>query len=215
MNFDRIKNDIDYTLYLVTDRTLMTTDTLEEAVEQAVAGGCGIIQLREKDSTSREFFETALRLRVLTKEKNVPLIINDRLDIAMAVQADGVHLGQKDLPCATARKLLGRTAIIGVSAATVEEAVKAEKDGADYLGVGAMHVTATKTNTRPVTPELLRKICSAVSLPVVAIGGINVENIGELAGTGIRGIAVVSAVLAKPDIQKAAHDLRQKLEVIL
>lgn len=215
MNCDRIRNKIDYTLYLVTDRSLMTADTLEEAVEQAVSGGCSVVQMREKDSTSREFFETALRLRVLTKEKNVPLIINDRLDIAMASGADGVHLGQKDLPCSTARAILGKEKLIGVSAATVEEAVQAEKDGADYLGVGAMHVTATKTNTRPVTPELLQNICSAVSIPVVAIGGISEENVHELAGTGIAGIAVVSAVLAKPDIRKAAHDLRQKLGAIL
>lgn len=206
------KNKADYTLYLVTDRTLMTTDTLEQAVSQAIDGGCSMIQLREKDAYSRAFYETACRLRSLTRARNVPLIINDRLDIALACGADGVHLGQKDLPCKAARAILGKDFLIGVSAATVEEAVQAEADGADYLGVGAMHVTATKTNTRPVTPLLLSQIKSAVSIPVVAIGGINEHNIGELQNTGIDGVAVVSAILSQPDIQKAAQLLRQKAE---
>lgn len=207
-----IKSNMDYTLYLVTDRTLMTAATLEEAVAQAIDGGCSVIQLREKDLTSRQFYEAARSLRELTAERQVPLIINDRLDIALAVGADGVHLGQKDIPCREARKILGDDFCIGVSAATVAEAKQAEADGADYLGVGAMHTTATKTNTRPVTPALLREIRLAVSIPVVAIGGINAANIDELKGTGIAGVAVVSAILAKQDITAAARIMRGKAE---
>lgn len=213
MSFARTRNN-NPLLYLVTDRSLMTTATLEEAVAQAIDGGCTMVQLREKHSTSREFYETACRIRTLTKARHTPLIINDRLDIAMAVHADGVHLGQKDLPCREARSILGNKMVIGVSAATVAEAMQAEADGADYLGVGAMHVTATKTNTRPVTPALLREITAAVSIPVVAIGGITADNVQELAGTGIHGIAVVSAILAKPDIKAAAETLRQKAEAL-
>lgn len=214
MSCAQTKNKPDYTLYLVTDRTLMTTGTLEEAVEQAIDGGCSVIQLREKELTSREFYEAARQMRTLTKARNVPLIINDRLDIALAVGADGVHLGQKDLPCKEARKLLGDTFLIGVSTATVAEAKQAQADGADYLGVGAMHVTATKTNTRPVTPALLAEIKAAVSIPVVAIGGINESNVEELRGTQIDGIAVVSAILAKPDITAAAKTMRQRIEEV-
>lgn len=214
MSFDRTKNNWNYTLYLVTDRTIMTTATLEEAVSQAIDGGCTMVQLREKNSTSLAFYKTAVHLRALTKERNIPLIINDRLDIAMAVGADGVHLGQTDLPCREARKILGNTMHIGVSAATVAEALQAQTDGADYLGVGAVYGTATKTNTRSVTPELLAEITAAVSIPVVAIGGIHAQNIQELAGTGIDGIAVVSAILANPHITAAAQTLRQKAEAL-
>ncbi len=212
MRCAQTKNKPDYTLYLVTDRTLMTANTLEEAVEQAIDGGCSMVQLREKDLTAREFYEAACRLRALTRARNVPLIINDRLDIALAAGADGVHLGQKDLPCREARRLLGEDFLIGVSAATVAEAKQAQADGADYLGVGAMHVTATKTNTRPVTPALLAEIKAAVSIPVVAIGGIHAGNLSELRGTGIDGVAVVSAILAQPDITAAAKTMRQKTE---
>ena len=192
----------------------MSTKTLEEAVEQAIAGGCTVIQLREKDASSREFYETACRLREITAAHHIPLIINDRLDIALAAGADGVHLGQQDLPCREARKILGSNFLIGVSAATVAEAKQAEADGADYLGVGAMHITATKTNTRPVTPALLAEIKAAVSIPVVAIGGIKAENLHELTGTGIDGVAVVSAVIAQPDITAAARLLRQRMEAM-
>ena len=214
MSCAQTKSKPDYTLYLVTDRSLMSTATLEEAVEQAIDGGCTIVQLREKDASSREFYETACRLRTITAERKIPLIINDRLDIALAVGADGVHLGQQDLPCREARKILGKDFFIGVSAATVAEAKQAEADGADYLGVGAMHVTATKKNTRPVTPALLAEIKAAVSIPVVAIGGIKADNLHELAGTNIDGVAVVSAILAQPDIPAAARLLRQKMEAI-
>lgn len=204
--------NIDYTLYLVTDRELMSCPTVEECVERAVAGGASVVQLREKNCTSREFYELAVRVKKITAALNVPLIINDRIDICLAADADGVHLGQKDIPCAAARKILGRDKIIGVSAALPEEARQAELDGADYLGVGAVFSTSTKSDTRPVTPEIIRQIRAAVSIPFVAIGGINKNNIPQLYGLGINGAAVVSAVVAQKDIEAAAREMRAAAE---
>lgn len=204
--------NIDYTLYLVTDRELMSCPTIEECVERAVAGGVSVVQLREKSCTSREFYELAVRVKKITAALNVPLIINDRIDICLAADADGVHLGQKDIPCAAARKILGRDKIIGVSAALPEEARQAELDGADYLGVGAVFSTSTKSDTRPVTPEIIRQIRAAVDIPFVAIGGINRNNIVQLYGLGINGAAVVSAVVAQKDIETAAREMRATAE---
>lgn len=204
--------NIDYTLYLVTDRELMSCPTVEECVERAIAGGVSVVQLREKSCTSREFYELAVRVKKITAALNVPLIINDRIDICLAADADGVHLGQKDIPCAAARKILGRDKIIGVSAALPEEARQAELDGADYLGVGAVFSTSTKSDTRPVTPEIIRQIRAAVSIPFVAIGGINKNNIPQLYGLGINGAAVVSAVAAQQDIEAAAREMRAAAE---
>ena len=206
------KSKVDYTLYLVTDRRLMSCATIEESVERAIAGGASVVQLREKDCSSREFYELAVRVKKITAPKNVPLIINDRIDICLAADADGVHLGQKDLPCKEARKLLGEHKIIGVSAALPEEAAKAQADGADYLGVGAAFPTDTKSDTRAVTPEIISKIRAAVTIPFVVIGGINSENIRSLYGLGINGAAVVSAVVAKPDITEAARIMRKAAE---
>ena len=163
------KSKIDYTLYLCTDRGLMSCETIEQSVEEGVKGGCTVIQLREKDCTSREFYELAVRVKKITDKYNVPLIINDRLDIAQAVDCAGVHLGQSDMPCAVARKILGEDKIIGISAATLEEAKKAQADGADYLGVGAMYATNTKTDARAVTKEQLVEIRAAVDIPIVII----------------------------------------------
>lgn len=201
------KSDVDYTLYLCTDRGLMNADTLEEAVEKAISGGCTVIQLREKDCSSREFYEMAVHIREITRRKNVPLIINDRVDIAQAVDADGVHLGQDDLPVVQARRILGPDKIIGVSVACLREAQLAVQQGADYLGVGAMYATNTKTDADATTIEELRHICSSVDVPVVAIGGINRHTAENLRGTGISGFAVVSAVLAADDIEGAAREL--------
>lgn len=206
------KQRIDYTLYLVTDRRLMSSKTVEESVERAVAGGASVVQLREKNCTSREFYELAVRVRKITAPKNVPLIINDRIDICLAADADGVHLGQKDLPCREARRILGADKLIGVSAALPEEARQAQADGADYLGVGAVFPTGTKSDTRPVTPEIIREIRAAVTIPFVVIGGINAENIGELYGLGINGAAVVSAVVAREDVTSAARIMRRAAE---
>ena len=196
------KSKIDYTLYLCTDRGLMSCETIEQSVEEGVKGGCTVIQLREKDCTSREFYELAVRVKKITDKYNVPLIINDRLDIAQAVDCAGVHLGQSDMPCAVARKILGEDKIIGISAATLEEAKKAQADGADYLGVGAMYATNTKTDA----------IRAAVDIPIVIIGGVNQKTVPNFKGMGIDGAAVVSAVVSQPDIEKAAKDLRELCE---
>lgn len=198
----------DYSLYLCTDSTLMSCKTVEESVEKAIIGGCTVVQLREKNCSSRELFELALRVKKITDSYKIPLIINDRIDICLAADADGVHLGQQDLPCAEARKILGKDKIIGVSAALPEEAAAAEAAGADYLGVGAVFATSTKTNTRPVTAETIRAIRAAVSIPFVVIGGVNQSNISSLYGLGINGAAVISAVLAQPDITEAARRMK-------
>lgn len=205
---------IDYTLYLCTDSGLMSSTTVEESVERAVQGGCSVVQLREKEASSLELFRLAERVKRVTDKYGVPLIINDRLDICQAVDAAGVHLGQSDLPCAEARRILGAEKIIGVSAATPEEAAKAQADGADYLGVGAVFPTTTKTNTRKVTPEIIRGIRQAVTIPFVVIGGVNAENITRLYGLGIDGAAVISAVIAQPDITAAARKMRAAAELL-
>ena len=202
------KSEIDYTLYLCTDRKLMSTNTLEEAVEQAILGGCSLIQLREKQSSSREFFEMAKRIKAITDRYRVPLIINDRIDIALAVDAAGVHLGQEDIPAKEARRIMGEEKVIGVSARTVELARKAVEDGADYLGVGAMFATNTKGNAKVIGKEKLKEIRAAVSIPIVAIGGINHSNAAQLVDTGINGLAVVSSVIGASDIQDAARKKR-------
>lgn len=201
------KNEIDYTLYLCTDRELMSTETLEEAVERAIKGGCTVIQLREKDCTSQEFYETTKRIYEITKKFNVPLIINDRVDIALAVNADGVHVGQSDLPAAVVRSIIGEDKIVGVSATNLSEAKQAVLDGADYLGVGAMYQTDTKTDAQTVTMEELKAIRSAVDVPVVVIGGINQKTLDNFKGMGIDGLAVVSAVIAADNIEQAAQDM--------
>lgn len=203
---------IDYTLYLCTDSGLMSCATVEESVEMAVRGGCSVVQLREKNASSLELYQLAKRVKQVTDKYAVPLIINDRLDICQAVDAAGVHLGQSDLPCAQARRILGADKIIGVSAATPEEAAKAQADGADYLGVGAVFPTTTKTNTRKVTPEIIRGIRRAVTIPFVVIGGVNAENITQLYGLGINGAAVISAVISQPDITAAAEKMRAAAE---
>lgn len=202
-----MKNNIDYTLYLCTDRGLMSTETVEESVELAIKGGCTVVQLREKDCSSLDFYNIALNVKKITDEYNVPLIINDRIDIALAVDAAGVHIGQSDLPASIVRKIIGNDKIIGVSAATVDEAVRAKNDGADYLGIGAMYATNTKKDTRPVTIETLKEIRKTVNIPLVVIGGINKHTVPDFKGTDIDGIAVISAIIAEKDIEQAARDL--------
>lgn len=202
------KSKIDYSLYLCTDRSLMTAPTLEQAVNDAIKGGCTVVQLREKHATSREFYQLALSLKRITGYYGIPLIINDRLDIAAAVNAEGVHLGQKDLPADIARAVLGEEKIIGVSANNLQAAINAELDGADYIGVGAVFQTSTKTDTKPVTIDKLKEIRSAVKIPMVAIGGIKRSNISQLNGTGINGVAVVSAVIGSKNITVAARELK-------
>lgn len=206
------KKKVDYTLYFCTDREIMSCDTVEKSVLLAIEGGASVIQLREKNLSSRDFYDTARRVLDITKPRGIPLIINDRLDICLAAGADGVHLGQSDIPCAVARKILGNDKIIGVSAHNPAEALKAQADGADYLGVGAAFATFTKSDVTPVTPDTIRQIRAAVSIPFVVIGGVNEKNILQLYGLGINGAAVVSAICAKPDITAAARQMRAAAE---
>ena len=198
----------DYSLYLVTDRTVMSTKTLGEAVEQAIAGGCTLVQLREKEISSFDFYVLALEMKKITDIYSIPLIINDRIDIAMAVGAAGVHIGQKDIPANIVRRVIGKDMLLGVSATSAAEAVNAAKAGADYLGVGAMFPTVTKPDAGFVSMEELGKIRRAVDIPIVVIGGINKENAMLFQPMGIDGLAVVSAVIAQPDIKKSAADLK-------
>lgn len=200
--------NFDYTLYLVTDRQLMSCDSLTEAVEQAILGGCTMIQLREKELSSLEFYNQAVAVKQVTDKYHIPLIINDRIDIAMAVQATGVHIGQHDLPAAAVRKVIGENMLLGVSASSIAEAIQAQQDGADYLGVGAMFPTGTKTDADSVSMEELQKIRAAVSLPIVVIGGITKGNAGRFKPMGIDGLAVVSAIIAQSDIKAAAAELK-------
>lgn len=194
-------------LYLVTDSSLMSTPTLEEAVTQAVSGGCTMIQLREKELSSREFYYKALSIKKITDRFNVPLIINDRVDIALACGANGVHLGQSDMPLSVARKIMGEDKIIGVTAPTQELALQAEKEGADYVGVGAIFGTTTKTDAKKNSIETLKQITSILNIPVVAIGGINHHNVSQLKNSGISGIAVVSSIIASDNIKRASEEM--------
>ena len=198
----------DYSLYLVTDRMRMSTRTLGEAVEQAVIGGCTLVQLREKDISALDFYALALEIKKITDRYGIPLIINDRIDIAMAAGAAGVHIGQQDIPADIARKVIGKDMLLGVSVSSAAEAIDAVKAGADYLGVGAMFPTGTKPDAGFVSMEELGRIRKAVDIPIVVIGGISRENAMLFRPMGVDGLAVVSAVIAKPDIKKSAADLK-------
>lgn len=199
----------DLRLYAITDRRALPAGvTLAQAVEAALDGGVTCLQLREKTASAGEILALARTLLPLCRARRVPLLINDRVDIALAAGADGVHLGQEDLPLPEARALLGPDRILGATAHTVEEALRAQAEGADYLGVGAMFPTGTKTDTVPTSADTLKAICAAVSIPVVAIGGVNAQNLPTLAGTGIAGAAVVSAIFSQRDLTDAARTLR-------
>lgn len=184
-------------LYAVTDRHWLNGRTLYEQVEEALKGGATFIQLREKDLTEEEFLEEAKKIQQLCKKYRVPFIINDNVKLAKEIDADGVHVGQSDMEALDVRAQLGEDKIIGVSARTVEQALLAEKHGADYLGVGAVFQTGTKTDAREVEHSVLKEICSKVDIPVVAIGGITQDNVKELSGSGINGVAVISAIFAQ------------------
>lgn len=199
---------IDYRLYLVTDSFILKGRDLCQCVQAAIEGGVTLVQLREKTTSSLAFYETAKRVKTVTDRHGIPLIINDRLDIALAVDAAGLHLGQEDLPLLTARKLMGPRRLIGVSVCTVPEARLAQEQGADYLGVGAMFPTPSKHDARPVTMATLRAIKRSVDIPVVAIGGIGRDNVGAVMTTGIDGVAVISAILQVDDCRTAAAQMR-------
>lgn len=203
-------------LYAVTDRTwLKDTETLAQKVEQAILGGVTMVQLREKDLNKESFLEEAKSINTVCDRYQVPFLINDHVDIAKEVNASGVHLGQDDVTLPEARKILGEDKIIGISAHNVKEARKAQEEGADYLGVGAAFVTGTKADAKPIDFHLLQEICNTVSIPVVAIGGITLENMEGLRGTNIDGIAVVSALFADRDITDKARRLQTKMKEMI
>lgn len=205
----------DLLLYAVTDRSWLNGKSLYEQVEQALKGGVSFVQLREKNLNTEAFLQEAIQIQSLCRTYGVPFVINDNIDIALAMNADGVHVGQKDMEVSKVRAKLGPGKLIGVSAQTVEQAVKAEKEGASYLGVGAVFATDSKLDAIEVSHETLKEICKSVEIPVVAIGGINKENIKELSESGICGVAVISAIFAQSDIEKATDDLKKQVEKML
>ncbi|KAJ8903995.1 hypothetical protein NDN08_000525 [Rhodosorus marinus] len=204
--------NMDYSLYLVTDRKLTKHGDVSSVVEAALDGGTSVVQLRDKDVSTREMIELGQELRCVTEQNGVPLLVNDRVDVALAIKADGVHVGQDDMPIEMVRKLIGADKIIGVSAGTIEEAVQAENDGADYLGVGAVYATSSKSDAGDaIGPEALKAIVDSVSIPVVAIGGINGKNARECITQGAAGVAVISAIVSADDPSGASSNLRQTI----
>lgn len=199
-------------LYAVTDRSWLDGRTLAGQVKECLEGGVTFLQLREKNLDEEAFYQEALEIQKLCRDYRVPFIINDNVDVALRCNADGVHVGQSDMEAQDVRTKLGPDKIIGVSARTVEQAVRAEKMGADYLGVGAVFSTSTKPDAREVLWETLKEICEAVSIPVVAIGGITETNLLQLSGTGVDGVAVVSAIFAQKDVESASRRLRELSE---
>lgn len=215
MSFTKEQLREQMSLYAVTDRHWLNGQTLYEQVEEALKGGATFIQLREKNLTEEEFLEEARKIQQLCKEYRVPFIINDNVKLAKEIDADGVHVGQSDMEALDVRAQLGEDKIIGVSARTVEQALLAEKHGADYLGVGAVFQTGTKTDAREVEHSVLKEICTKVDIPVVAIGGITQDNVKELSGSGINGVAVISAIFAQKDIETATAKLKSCVEQIV
>ncbi len=211
MKTDRSK----YLLYAVTDRHWLNGRNLEEDVELALKGGATLVQLREKSFDFESFCREAEKIHLICRKYNVPLIINDNVKVAKAVNADGVHLGQGDMSIAKAREILGRSKIIGATARTKEQAAKAENDGADYIGSGAVFGTSTKNDASKMSFETLKEICKSVNIPVTAIGGITKENIFELKGTGISGAAIVSGIFAEKDIYNSTLELKRKIEEVV
>ena len=202
-------------LYAVTDRHWTGEKTLYQQTEEAILGGTTFLQIREKELNEADFEKEALELQALCKKYKIPFIVNDNVELAKKIDADGVHVGQEDMNACKVRELLGPDKILGVSAQTVEEAILAEKQGADYLGVGAVFPTGSKSDAIDVSHETLKAICKAVKIPVVAIGGITKDNLCQLKGSGIAGISVISAIFAQKDIKAAAEDLKKRTLEIL
>lgn len=199
---------VDYSVYLVTDRELARGRTTLEIAGAAIRGGVSCIQLREKMCSTREFIDESLAIRSLLARHGIPLIINDRVDVALAVKADGIHLGQKDMPCRMARQIIPESMIVGISVESLDDAIAAQKDGADYLGVSPIYPTPTKTDTaQALGLEGLRSIRSEVDLPLVGIGGLNADNAAAVIYNGADGVAVVSAIVAADDPEAATRDL--------
>lgn len=198
--------NLDLSLYLVTDNS-DNEEKFLKTIEEAIQGGTTVVQIREKTADTLDFYNLALKVKEITTKYGVALIINDRVDVALAIDADGVHVGQSDMPCDVTRRLIGEDKILGVSAHTIEEAQKAERDGADYIGSGAVFPTSTKADANRVTKEELKEIVKSINIPVVAIGGISEENAHELADTGIAGLSVVSAIMSSENPKKASQNL--------
>jgi len=194
-------------LYVVTDRTWLGDNKLEDQVEESIKAGATFVQLREKELGFDNFVSEGIKIKKITDHYQVPFVINDNIEVALAIDADGIHVGQKDMNALDVRSLIGEDKILGVSAQTVEQALLAERQGADYIGVGAVFSTSTKNDADDVTFETVKAICEAVSIPVVAIGGINEHNLSQLKGYGVDGVAVISAIFAKSDISKATKEL--------
>lgn len=205
MKFDKR----DLLLYAVTDRTWLKNETLTDVVEKALQGGVTFVQLREKNVEKKKFLEEAQEIKALCQKYRVPFVINDNVDIAVSADADGVHVGQSDMQAGHVRNLIGENKILGVSVQTVSQAILAEKQGADYLGVGAVFPTDSKADADYVSYDTLKAICQSVKIPVVAIGGINEENVMQLSGAGLWGIAVISAIFAQTDIIEATKRLKE------
>lgn len=214
MKSAELKNSL--LLYAVTDRAWLgknfCCETLSDAVLQAIEGGATLIQLREKELSEKEFLDEAFSIKEICASKKIPLIINDNVKIAKETDVCGVHIGQSDMELKEARKILGADKIIGVSCQTVEQALQAEKNGADYLGVGAVFSTSTKTDADNVSISTLKEICRAVKIPVVAIGGISLQNMSQLKGSGIAGVSVISAIFAQQDIRSSTKELKSSAE---
>ena len=204
--------NFDLSLYFITDSTGLSEEEFLSKVEGALSGGATIIQLREKDKSTREYLDIATKVHEITKKYGIPLIIDDRIDVAMAMGAEGVHLGQSDMPISLAREMLGEQMIIGATAKTVEAALKAYHEGADYLGVGAIFPTTTKVKTILTSTDTLRNICSAVPIKVCAIGGLNKDNIDVLRNIPISGVCAVSAIMKSADTRLAAREFREKIK---
>ncbi len=200
---------LDTSLYFITDSSGFLEEEFLKIVEEALLGGVTILQLREKNKTTREYVSLAQKVHSITKKYNVPLLIDDRVDVALAVNAEGVHLGADDMDIATARKIMGKDKIIGATAKTVERAVSVYREGADYLGVGAIYPTTTKVKTKITSVETLKDIVKSVPIPVNAIGGLNCDNIYVLEGSGISGICVVSAIMKAESPRDAARKLKE------
>ena len=205
----------DLLLYAVTDRRWLGGRRLADQVEEALKGGVTFVQLREKDLDEERFLEEAKEIKELCRRYQVPFVINDNEDIAQAVDADGVHVGQSDMEAGDVRARLGQDKIIGVSAQTVEQALLAESRGADYLGVGAVFATGSKADASEVDHETVKAICQAVHIPVIAIGGITRENVGALAGTGVCGAAVISAIFAQEDVEEETRKLKEAVQCMV
>ena len=205
----------DTSLYFITDSTGFTEKEFLRRTEAALQGGVTLLQLREKDKSTREYIALAQKVHEITRRYNVPLIIDDRVDVALAIDAEGVHVGASDMPVATARKLIDEDKIIGATAKTVPQALEAWQQGADYLGVGAIYPTTTKVKTVLTSTDTLRDICNAVPIPANAIGGLNQDNIDVLAGIPIAGICVVSAIMKAEDPKQAAEELKTRAKELL